>query len=30
MEIQTGVLKPGTKILLMDDLLATGGKLFHY
>ncbi|CAF0959631.1 unnamed protein product [Adineta steineri] len=27
MEIQTQVLKPGTKILLVDDLLATGGTL---
>jgi len=27
MEMQTNNLKPGTKILLMDDLLATGGTL---
>jgi adenine/guanine phosphoribosyltransferase-like PRPP-binding protein len=29
MEIQLNTLKPGTRILLMDDLLATGGELFY-
>ena len=27
MEIQKNILKPGTRVLLMDDLLATGGTL---
>ena len=26
MEMQVNILKPGTKVLLVDDLLATGGK----
>jgi len=25
MEMQINILKPGTKVLLVDDLLATGG-----
>jgi adenine phosphoribosyltransferase len=29
-EMQANVLKPGTKVLLVDDLLATGGQFFHY
>jgi adenine/guanine phosphoribosyltransferase-like PRPP-binding protein len=28
--MQANVLKPGTKVLLVDDLLATGGQFFHY
>ncbi len=31
MEMQLDILKPGTKVLLVDDLLATGGQFFfHY
>jgi len=26
--MQTGILKPGTRVILMDDLLATGGRYF--
>lgn len=29
-EMQADVLKPGTKILLVDDLLATGGEYFIF
>jgi len=27
-EMQFNILKPGTKVLLVDDLLATGGQFF--
>ena len=28
-EMQTNVLKPGAKILLVDDVLATGGQFYY-
>jgi len=30
LEVQLGVLKEGTRVLIIDDLLATGGKKFIY